>query len=448
MQGIVSPAPADILRRVAIEELLSRIALSFGIGLLLGLERGWASREATPGNRAAGVRTFAITGLLGGIMGALARGGSADQTLTVAGAVVLGIAFATLGIVIGLFSRDENKAAGKHSATTAVAAMLTFALGAYAVLGNVTVAAASAVAATGVLALREGLHGWIEKITRRELESGLALLAMTFIALPVVPDRAIGPFGGVNPRDVWLIAIVLAAVSFAAYISVRYFGEKRGIVISALIGGLVSSTAVALSSARRAAAGEGAPATLAAATALATAVSFIRVLVLAGALQPSLVLPIAPALGVAALVAVGFAMLAIFRAAGKNGAKAEVAFRNPFGFWSVILIAVTMGVLIVAGRFIAEHFGERGTLLGAATMGLFDVDAMTVAMARLVPESLAVKGGALAILAGVATNTLTKVVIAAGIGRGRFAIDIAVVAAACIVGGGLALAGTFALARI
>lgn len=423
-----------------LEELLSRIALALGIGLLIGLERGWTSREVKPGSRAAGVRTFAITGLLGGIVGALARG--QDESLAEGGAVLVGIALASFAAVITIFSRDENKAAGKHSATSAIAALLTFVLGAYSVVGNIHVAAGSAVAAAGLLALREGLHGWIAQITRQELQSGLALLAMTFIALPVMPDRPVGPFGGVNPREVWIIAIILAAVSFAAYISVKYFGERRGVLISAAIGGLVSSTAVALSSARRAAAGEGSPRALAAATALSTAVSFARVVVLVAVLQPSLLLPIVPALTAGTLVAIAYALFAVRSETGKPTEKSGVAFRNPFGFWSVLAIAATMGVLIVAGRAISDRFGDAGIIPGAAAMGLFDVDAMTVAMSRLVPESLTIRTASLAILVGVVSNTLAKVAIAAAIGRGRFALDVGMVAAACIVAGAVALSVT------
>jgi uncharacterized membrane protein (DUF4010 family) len=213
------------------------------------------------------------------------------------------------------------------------------------------------------------------------------------------------------------------------------------------MGGLVSSTAVALSSARRAAAGDGAPRALAAATALSTAVSFVRVVVLVAALQPSLLLPLVPALAAATVVATGYAFLAVRKKTGsrksdESDEKSRITFRNPFGFWSVVAIAATMGVLIVAGRAIVERFGSTGILPGAAAMGLFDVDAMTVSMSRLVPESLAASTAALAILIGVVSNTLTKVAIAAAIGRGRFAFQVAAVAAACIVAGGVAFVAT------
>ena len=109
---------------------------------------------------------------------------------------------------------------------------------------------------TGLLAIREELHGLVEKITWPELRSGLLLLAMTFIALPVMPGDPIGPFGGVNPREVWIIAIILACVSFIGYAAVNYLGASRGVLLAAAAGGLVSSTAVTVANARRAAAHE------------------------------------------------------------------------------------------------------------------------------------------------------------------------------------------------
>ena len=103
---------------------------------------------------------------------------------------------------------------------------------------------AAAVATAALLALREKLHGWVTALTWPELRSGLVLLAMTFIALPLVPDDPVGPFGGVNPREIWLIAIVLAGVSFLGYAAVKYFGARHGVLLAAAAGGLVSSTAV------------------------------------------------------------------------------------------------------------------------------------------------------------------------------------------------------------
>jgi uncharacterized membrane protein (DUF4010 family) len=252
-----------------LEDQISRMALALGIGLLMGLERGWRTREAAPGSRTAGIRTFAISGLIGGILGAIV--GAPDTVLSTAAAIVLAAGFATYAGVIATFCYTENRADNTFSATTPIAAMLTFVLGAYALIGNMWLAAASGVAATAILAAREELHGWVAQITWPELRSGLVLLAMTCIALPVMPTNPVGPYGGINPREVWIIAIVLASVSFLAYVAVRYLGA-RGVLLAGALGGLVSSTAVTIDSARRAAAREGPPDLLTASVAIASAI--------------------------------------------------------------------------------------------------------------------------------------------------------------------------------
>ncbi|HXC58233.1 MAG TPA: DUF4010 domain-containing protein, partial [Steroidobacteraceae bacterium] len=262
-------------------------------------------------------------------------------------------------------------------------------------------------------------------------------LAMSFIALPIIPNRAVGPFGGVNLREVWIIAIVLAALSFAGYVAVRYFGERRGELISATVGGLVSSTAVTIANARRIATGEGSPSLLAAATALAMAVSFVRVIAITGALKPALLIPVGLPLLVSSAVAAAFAWLRTKRYVPSSSAGVPVEFRNPFGFWSVIAMAALMGLLILVGRYISGHFGSSATIGSAAAMGLMDVDAMTVSMARLAPDSLSSQAASWAILVGVASNTVVKVLIASVIGRGRFALYVAGICFSCIVAAAL-----------
>lgn len=419
-----------------LEHLLLRFALALGIGLLIGVERGWRTREATPGSRAAGIRTFAISGLLGGVVGAIVYG--AGGVASAGGGIVFGIGFATYAAVITTFSRDENRAEKTFSATTAVAGILTFALGAYAVLGDELLAAAAAVVAAGLLAIREKIHGWVESITWPELRSGLVLLAMTFIALPVLPDNPIGPYGGVNPREVWIIAIVLAGVSFLGYAAVKYFGVSRGVLVAAAAGGLVSSTAVTIANARRAAAGEGSPRLLAAGVALATAMSLFRVFAIVAALRPSLLVLIAPALLTATILASGFAAVLAYWPKAESHDQQMTGFRNPFGFWSVIGFAVSLGAIIVLGRALSLAFGATGAIVGAAVVGIADVDSVAITVTRLTPDTLDPYSAVLAILAAVTTGTLSKLVIGATIGRGWFAAAIAVMSVTCLLAAGAA----------
>jgi uncharacterized membrane protein (DUF4010 family) len=423
-------------------DLILRVGLALGIGLLIGLERGWRTREEKAGSRAAGIRTFAVTGLLGGVIGALglALGG-------VGGGLVVGLGLAGYSAVMAVFFLEENRADKNFSATSLVAAMATFALGAYAVIGDTRVAAALAVAATAILALREPIHGWVERITWPELRSGLVLLAMTFVALPIMPDEAIGPFGGVNPRQVWLIAIVLAAVSFVGYAAVKYFGAGRGILLAGAAGGLASSTAVTVTNARHAAAGEGAPRLLAAGVALASAVMFLRVAAIVIAINASLLPWVTPALMAATAVAVVYALAAVYWRTAAGGKVQGIAFKNPFAFWPVVGFALFLALVIVAGRVLGEAFGAAGAIVGALIAGLADVDAISVSMARLVPAPLDWPDATLAILAAVASNTFAKVAIGAAIGRGRFSVEIALMALGCLAAGAIATWATFALLK-
>jgi uncharacterized membrane protein (DUF4010 family) len=429
-----------------LQELISRLAVALGIGLLIGLERGWRRRQASPGSRAAGIRTFAISGLLGGVIAALALALSSrasEGAGSAVGGVVLGLGFTAYAAVVTLFTRDENRAVGAFSATTAIAGMLTFSLGAYALIGDLRIAAGTAVAAAGLLAFREELHGWVEQITWPELQSGLVLLAMTFLGLPIMPDDPVGPFGGVNPREVWIIAIVLAGVSFLGYAAVKYFGARRGLLLAAAAGALASSTAVTVANARHAAAGEGSPRLLAAGVAVASAIMFLRVAAIVAALKPGLFVLVAPTLLAATLVAVGFAIIWVYRPKTDAYANQSVDFRNPFDFWSVVGFAFFLGLIIVLSRAVGETFGATGALAGAIFVGIADIDAITVSMVRLTPEILSASQAALAILAAVASNTVSKIAIGSVIGRGPFAVEIAAMALVCLLVGAVALWLTF-----
>jgi uncharacterized membrane protein (DUF4010 family) len=416
------------------QELISRLALALGIGLLFGLERGWRTREDRPGGRAAGIRTFAISGVLGGVVGATAQilGGAG-------GGIIMGLVFAAYSAVMAVFCWQENRAAKSFSATTWVAAMLTFALGAYAVLGDMHAAAALAVGATIILALREPLHGWVERLTWPELRSALVLLAMTFIALPIVPNDPIGPFGGVNPREVWFIAIVLAGVSFIGYATVKYFGATRGVLLAGAAGGLASSTAVTIANARRAASREGSPRLLAAGVAVANVIMLLRIGAIVFVINIGLLPLVAPSLAAAVAATAIYALVTVYWRGATGPDGQQFAFRNPFGFWQVVGFALFLGAVIVVGRAVGQWLGAKGAVAGAAVIGFVDVDAITVSLSRLAPEPLSARAATIAILAAAATGTMGKVAIGVAIERGRFAAETAIMAAGCVIAGGLGL---------
>ena len=314
-----------------LQDLLSRFAVALGIGLLIGLERGWRTREMQSGRRAAGIRTFAVSGLIGAVVATL---GQADGS---GGGFVLGAGFVAFAAVMIVFRR-EKPGKRQFSATTAIAAILTFALGGFAVIGDMRVAAAMAVATAGILAAREDIHSWAARITWPELRSALVLLVMTFIVLPVVPDP-IGPFGGANPREIWLIAIVLACVSFLGYVGVRALGVAGG--------GLASSTAVTITNARHAAAGEATPALLVGGVALATAVSFLCVIAIVAVIQSAPLWLIAPPLLAATAVSAALNLLTLQGRAGCNKLQQRPAAK-----------CLSQSVCLLVGRRI-YHFSRN-----------------------------------------------------------------------------------------
>jgi uncharacterized membrane protein (DUF4010 family) len=273
-------------------DLIWRLGVALAIGLLVGIERGWREREMREGGRTAGIRTFALIGLLGGAGGAL---------YLVAGPLPLTAALVAFAAAFTWFKFRESTDDKDYSVTSVVVAVLVLVLGALAVVGEVQVAVSAGVVVVVLLAARTALHGWLRKLTWEELRSGLLLVAMTFLALPLLPDRTIDPWDAINPHELWLLTILIAAISAAGYLAVKVGGPSRGLIFGSLAGGLVSSTANTLTLARRASAG-GDVGLLATAAALSTLASFTRVFVIVITLEAGMWLPLASALVPAALV--------------------------------------------------------------------------------------------------------------------------------------------------
>lgn len=385
-------------------DLFSRLSLALGIGFLVGVEREWKHREVPEGQRAAGVRTHAIIGLMGGVAAAML------PAIGQIGFAGLALGFAAALIV---FKVRESQLDKDISVTGTIAALLVFALGAYSVVGHVIVAAAAGVALAGLLAFKDAIHDWIDKLTWKELRSALLILAATAIALPLLPDATIDPFNIINPRELWLLTILVAGASFAGYIAVRWLGEDIGLLAGAAAGALVSSTVVTAELGRRVRAGEASAGIAAAAACLAAAVSVARVGGLI-AIAAALVLPHVAAALAAATITFCAAAFVIRRIVGDDASAAggRRQLESPLYLSSVLKFAALLGSVIIAGRIVAEQFGEAGLLPFAATVGLADVDAVALAAGSLVRAGLDADVGGHAVLIAVLVNTYSK----AGIG--------------------------------
>jgi uncharacterized membrane protein (DUF4010 family) len=416
------------------DELFRRLAVALAIGLLIGLERGWQLREEAEGERTAGLRTYALTGLLGGICGALS---SLSSPLVLAAALVAFTGAFTL------FSWFEATSDSNYSVTGVVAALLTFVLGAYAVLGNPTVAVATAVAMAILLALKTPLHTWLRQLSWLEIRAVLILLAMSFLMLPLLPDRAIDPWGALNPTEVWLLAILIAGVSFGGYVAVRVMGDRAGIAAAAVAGGVTSSTATTLSFARLGGEHPEAASLLAGGILIAGVTMMARVVAIAGALNPGLIGGVAPpAAAAAAVLAIGAAALLAGQGEPKVGHSA-LALRNPFELTTVLKLAGLIAVVMVLAKVLSASAGAGGLYLLAAVSGVADVDALTLSVSRLAGAQIATADGTTAILLAVAVNTAAKAAMAAYLGGRKLGVTVAVVSGIAIA----ALAAAHVLAR-
>jgi len=397
-------------------ELIQRLAVALAIGLIIGIERGWKQREEPEGERAAGLRTHALAGLLGGIWGALALAGGAW------GAAAIGLAFVAFTTVIATFRYREMVHDETFGATTVVAGMVAFSLGVLAVMGDLTAAAAAGVATALLLALKSALHGWLKRLTWEELRAGLILAAMTAILLPLLPDRELVRWFPVNPREVWLLTILIAALSFAGYVAIRFAGAGLGVLLSGLAGGLVSSTAVTLNMARLAAGHRERSKLFAAGIMLSSAMMMVRVLVVVGIINTPLLQILAVPLLLAVLAQAGVAGVLGNWARDDGPAESPLTLKNPFDLGVVLEFGAILAIIMALTKGVASWAGSEGTYALAAVSGLLDVDAISISLARLAPHGLHSDSAALAILVAVVANSASKVVLgstAGGIGLGK-----------------------------
>jgi len=405
-------------------ELFKRLAVALAIGILTGIERGWHTREEADGTRAAGFRTFSLSGLFGGVSAAIASTTVPE---------ILGLLFIGFSSVMLAFAWLEARRKQDFSATTVVAALLTYALGAYAILGDLRITVACAVALVSILALREPLHRWVASLRSEEIRAVLILLAMTFLLLPLLPNRTIDPWGVLNPAQVWLLAIMIAAISFGGYIAVRLFGDRLGIVMAAVAGGLASSTATTLTFARLANDEPGSARVLSGAILVAGMVMAIRVGAVATLLNHNLLIPLLIPLAVVIAILAASAALLLLRKTSKERPALHMA--NPLELGTAIKLAIIISVVLLATEIVRERVGAAGVLLIAALSGLADVDAVTISMARASSTGLNSDLAAGAILLAVGINTLAKATMAASIGGRGIGKYVGAASAAAVVGG-------------
>lgn len=376
-------------------DTLLRLGLALAIGLLVGLERGFSQRQEPEGGRVAGFRTFGIIGLSGGLVGLL--------TQHTHWAVLAAAIPSFVAIVLFAFWHGERRRQDV-GATTLFATLATFALGIVAVLGEMEHAGAAAVVLTALLAMKKEMHFGIAHLKRVELRAAVQLLLISAVILPVLPDQGYGPFEALNPYRIWLMVVLIAAVSFAGYVAIRLFGAGKGVLLTGALGGLVSSTAVALSLAGRAREPSASASALAAGIVVASSMMFWRCALVVGAIDLALGLRLAWPLGVAGVVGMaGGALLA------RRGTGGDFEPQDPTSLRMAVQFGLLLGAIELLAAALREWIGDAGLFVLAGVSGLADVDAISLSIADMAGKGLDRQVGAGAILLAAAVNTLVKI---------------------------------------
>lgn len=382
------------------------LAASTAIGLLIGTERGWHQRKAAEGTRVAGVRTFTLVGLLGGLAG---------EFVADLGPGVVLAGFLALGALVAVSYLARVRSGGLQSATTDVAALVTYALALGPPLGHGAACGAAAVLVAGLLGWKQRIHGAVAALEERELHAALQLLALAFVALPLLPDAAFGPWSALNLHDLLWKVLLMAGLSFVGYVAMRRMGTRLGLAISALLGGLASSTAVTLDFARRARQ-PGAPVPLLAAGIVgAGGTMFFRVLVLLAVVRPSLWPSAAWSLGLMTLLCWLEAWRS-WRAHAVRGAAVPLDLRNPLQLAMALKFAALLAVVSLAVAAMRAWLGEGGVYAASAVAGVGDVDAVAITLGRMQAEGLAAPVAVLGVVLACITDTLLKAALAWGVG--------------------------------
>jgi uncharacterized membrane protein (DUF4010 family) len=404
-----------------------RLAVALGIGLLLGAERERRKGEG-PARGAAGIRTFALVALAGGI------------AMAVGGGLVLAVAlgFIALAVLAAYVLGDRTD----PGLTTEVAVVVAFLLGALA-QQEPQLAAGIAVVVTILLAAREQLHRLVSRaLTEQEVHDALLFAGAALVILPLAPNERIGPYGVFNPFAIWRLVVIVMAIGGAGYAAVRLLGARVGLPLSGLAAGFVSSSATIAAMGARARETPALRTPAVAAAVLSTVATVVQMVIVVGATDGRTLAQLWPAMAFAGVAAVGYGAVFALRALRDAAADAHQPGGRAFDLKTAVLFAATVTAVLFVSAVLGDWLGNRGVLLSAAVAGFADTHAAAIAVAGLAAGGRIEPADAVVpILAAFTTNSVTKMVLAAASGGRRFALEVwpGVIATAALAWAGWAL---------
>ena len=393
---------------MSLTEIAGLVVATLG-GAVIGLEREWSGHATGPAARFGGIRTFTLLGALGGVSGWL----SIHDLLPLA--VVL--LAASSALVVAAYAASSHADVG---ATTEVAALVVLAAGMLSGAGYLAPGSALVTATALLLLEKTRVHALVTRIDDQSLRASVRFAAMACVILPLLPTGPYGPYGAVKPRELWVLVLFFSGLSFVGWILRRVIGPSQGVILSGLLGGIVSSTSVALTFARDSRPSQAPRVALGAGVIAACTIMLVRLTIACAVLNPPLALAILPYIAGAFVIGAAVTVVAWRRNAGetKNGDTGELD--SPLRTTASLQMAALFQIVLFVIAFVQMRWGSSALVMTSAIVGLTDLDALTLSLARRGGGGDELQPIVIALVTGILSNTLLKLAVAAGIGRGTF----------------------------
>ncbi|MFZ3462965.1 MgtC/SapB family protein [Vibrio harveyi] len=417
----------DINEFVSGEHLIWNLFVALLLGAIVGTQRGWVMRNSVEGSRVAGIRTFSLVGLLGGLVGILAN---------LYTPLLLGFALIALVILACIAFVIQQRKSEDISITGVVSLVITFVLGSLAVSGEPVLAAAAAVITAVVLDNKRELHQALQRLQEYELDAALRLLLISIVLLPLLPNQAYGPWNALNPYEIWWMVVLIASISFVGYFAIKIGGAKRGILFTSVFAGLSSSTALTLQFSHLSREQSSISPLLASGILLSCGTMFPRLLIVLSVINPQLVTLLWPIVMIM-MIALYFPAWWIWRRSEVGKVEQSNKQTNPLALQSALFFGVVLAVIMLLSHALSDLFGNAGVLILSALSGITDVDAISLALGRQSTQTLSVETAALGILIAASVNTVVKMGMVVAIGDKALWRRIAPVMVGCVLSGAI-----------
>ena len=346
------------------------LLLALGLGLLVGMQRQSAK------SKTAGIRTFPLITLTGTICGFLAK--EFDGWILAVGL----IAIAALLIIANVIRPKEDR--DDIGITTEMAVILMYAIGAYLVFGERMIAVVITGVITVLLHFKSTLHGWIGKFGQDDLKAIMQFVLISMIILPVLPNETYDKYDSLNPNNIWLMVVLIVGIGLIGYFIYKFVGNKAGVLLGGILGGLISSTATTVSYSRMSRGSEAISKLAAFVILTASAVSLVRVMIEISVVAPSSFKYFIFPLGAELLAMIILVIILFFR---NRKEKAEMPTqKNPAELTGALIFALLYGGISFISAFVRDKFGNEALYLVSIVSGLTDLDAITLSTAKMTEQ--------------------------------------------------------------